>query len=55
MYYPLSVSIHEILRKVSKEEQKRNPIFIKKASRLKKLLLKLQSQQAQSKRSLNHA
>ena len=55
MYYPLSVSIHEILRKVSEEERKRNPIVLKKASRLQLLLRKLQSQTSISKRKGKNA
>ncbi len=55
MYYPLSVSIHEILRKVSEAEIRRNPIVLKKASRLKLLLRKLQNQNSVSKRKGKYA
>lgn len=55
MYYPLSVSLHEILKKVSKEEQRKNPIVLKKASRIKALLQKLERQHITFKRKAKYA
>lgn len=54
MYYPLSVSIHQILCKLSLEEQRSNPIVMKKASRLKSLLKKLHRQSSFPKKGVKY-
>lgn len=55
MYYPLSVSIHEILTKISEVERRSNPIVLKKASRLKLLLKSLQNQASFQKKAKKYA